>query len=85
MNLCHDDHVTDYTCKPSSVAGFDMMIASHLAFVPAIVIAAGRSPGLPELVALQSAVLALSVGYHRNCECDKAQTDTRWMDLIRSM
>lgn len=46
----------------------DIMLTSHVAFVPAILVAAARSPPLPELALLQSCVLLLSLAYHRNYE-----------------
>ena len=46
----------------------DPQILSHIAFVPAIAIAAARAPPLPELAALQACVLCLSLAYHRNFE-----------------
>ena len=46
----------------------DIMVTSHVAFVPGIVVAASRQPPLPELALLQSCVLLLSLAYHRNYE-----------------
>lgn len=42
----------------------DLQLLSHFAFVPGICVAAGKSVPLLELVALQSAVLGLSLLYH---------------------
>jgi hypothetical protein len=46
----------------------DPQITSHAAFVPGIIAAATTAPPLPELAALQSSVLLLSLAYHRNYE-----------------
>ena len=46
----------------------DIMVTSHVAFVPGIIVAAARQPPLPELALLQSCVLLLSLAYHRNYE-----------------
>lgn len=46
----------------------DPQVSSHVAFVPGIAVAATALPPLPELVLLQSSVLALSTMYHRNYE-----------------
>ena len=45
----------------------DPQMYTHVAFVPGILAAATRQSPLPELVALQSAVLTLSLLYHRKC------------------
>ncbi len=45
-----------------------MMLPSHAAFVPGIVIAAAQTPPLPELAVLQASTLTLSLAYHRNYE-----------------
>jgi hypothetical protein len=46
----------------------DPFVTSHVAFLPGIVIACTKSPPLPELAAIQSLVLGLSVMYHRDYE-----------------
>ena len=46
----------------------DLQLTSHAAFVPAIAISSARAPPLPELAALQTCVLLLSLAYHRNYE-----------------
>lgn len=46
----------------------DVQMTSHTAFIPAILVSGFKSPPLPELAALQSVVLGLSLLYHRNYE-----------------
>jgi hypothetical protein len=46
----------------------DPMCSSHLAFLPAVGVAAMRSAPLPELAALQAATFCLSLVYHREYE-----------------
>jgi hypothetical protein len=46
----------------------DAQVVTHVALLPAIVIAAARVPPLLELVLLQTCVLVLSLIWHRNHE-----------------
>lgn len=47
---------------------YDAQVITHLALLPAIIIAAARKPPLLELVTLQSVVVVLSLVWHRNRE-----------------
>jgi hypothetical protein len=46
----------------------DPQLTSHVAFVPGIALALAQPSPLPELAALQTTTLALSLAYHRNYE-----------------
>lgn len=57
-----------HLCPSARRSWTDPHMASHVAFVPAIVCSCSPSSPLPELAALQSIVLVLSLIYHRNYE-----------------